>query len=954
MTRSSRFKCGPSRNEAKDQPVELQTGTGWEKQRVMKLNILFRSLILLTFGASLLGPLPGAHAQTQTTTAQAVLNSMSPEERVGQLFLVTFQGTDTSSTSQIYDLIVNHHVGGVVLVAANDNFVAAPDTVATAQHLVNDLQTITWDATAQNLSGQSPRSIYVPLFVGISQEGDGSPNDQILSGLTPLPTAMAIGATWNTDLSKQVGRVLGRELSELGFNLLLGPSLDVSEAPNPSARSDLSTRVFGGDPFWVGEMGRAYISGLHDGSNQRMVVVAKHFPGRGSSDRLPEEEVATVRKSLEQLKQIELPPFFAVTNSSEPSDLADGLLVSHIRYQGFQGNIRATTRPVSFDATALPAILALPEFTTWRANGGLTVSAALGSAAVRDFYSQGTENFSPRVVARDAFNAGNDLLYLGDIKSDEPDGDTYSATLEILRFFAQEYHNDPVFAQRVDAAALRIIAQKLRMYNRFEISNVRTPDLNNSAIGLSQQVMFDVARNAATLVNPDPQELSTLLPAPPSQGDRIVFITDTSTYQQCSVCPVQVGFSVDALQKNVVRLYGQSGSAQILTNRLSSFSLADLGLMLNGETQTDVEASLTRATWVVISLADVNGDQLTLLRRFFAERPNLLRNKNVILFSFTAPYYLDATDTSKLTAYYALYSKQPAFVDVAARLLFQQVSLQGVSPVSIPGLGYDLIIETSPSESQVIPLFLDKQEVTSSEGETATAAPTEIPLYRIGDSIAVRAGPILDHNNHIVPDGTVARFTMSTRADSSAILRQVDANTVGGYAQATFEIDKPGSVEITVTSEPATLSNKLQFEASNEGVAVTVVVPVVTTTPEPIVPTPTVVVIQNDLITPEGFPRVGVWLLTLLALVGSAGLAYWAVSKIISGRWGLRWALCMFLGGLLGYNYLALDLPGAANWIAEDAGSIGVLILTFGGEILGAGIAWVWLQWFSEPESRED
>ena len=115
------------------------------------------------------------------------------------------------------------------------------------------------------------------------------------------------------------------------------------------------------------------------------MVVAKHFPGRGSSDRVPEEEIATVRKSLEQLQQINLKPFFAVTNSTEPTELVDGLLVSHIRYQGFQGNIRATTRPVSFDPTALSDVLALPEFTSWRENGGLMVSDALGSQAVRDF-----------------------------------------------------------------------------------------------------------------------------------------------------------------------------------------------------------------------------------------------------------------------------------------------------------------------------------------------------------------------------------------------------------------------------------------------------------------------------------------------------------------------------------------------------------------------------------------
>jgi len=922
----------------------------------MKFRQPFRWLILLTFCASLLGPAPAARAQTQSpaTTAQAVLASMTPEERVGQLFLVTFRGTDINPESQIYDLIVNHHVGGVVLLSENDNFVGEPETVAGAHQLINALQSIEWDATAQSLSGQSPRSIYVPLFVGISQEGDGSPHDQILSGLTPLPDAMAIGATWNTDLSQQVGTVLGSELSALGFNLYLGPSLDVVEAPDPAARSDLGTRVFGGDPFWVGEMGRAYVAGLHQGSNNHMVVVAKHFPGRGSSDRLPEEEVATVRKSLEQLKQIELPPFFRVTNSKDLANTVDGLLVSHIRYQGFQGNIRATTRPVSFDASALPAILALPEFTNWRANGGLIVSDALGSNAVRDFYSQqGTENFSPRLVARDAFNAGNDLLYLGNITSDPAKVDTYAATLEILDFFAQEYNNDPVFAQRVDAAVLRILAQKLRMYSLFNITNVRTPDINSANLGSSQQVMFDVARNSATLVSPDPQELSTLLPAPPSQGDRIVFLTDTSTYQQCSTCSPQDAFAVDALQKDVVRLYGQSGSAQILTNRLSSFSLTELGLMLNGESQTDIEGVLARATWVVISLADVDGGQISLLRRFFTERPNLLRNKNVILFSFTAPYYLDATDISKLTAYYVLYSKQPAFVDVAARLLFQQVSLQGASPVSIPAVGYDLIIETSPDASQVISLSLDQEEAPSVEGVTPTAEPTQVPQYRIGDTIAVKAGPILDHNHHIVPDGTVARFTMSTRLESGGILRQVDATTVGGVARATFVIDKPGSVEIRVASEPAQVSGVLQFEASNEGsVAVTVVVPIVTTTPEPALPTPTVTAVENDLVSLEGYPRLGMWLLTLLALFGSAGLVFWAISKIISTRWGLRWALCIFFGGLLGYNYLALDFPGAANWIAADAGAIGVLILTFAGEVLGGIAAWIWMRWFSEPESR--
>lgn len=923
--------------------------------------VFIQSLLALTFIASLIAPFPVAGAQSASPAmVQAVLASMTPEERVGQLFLVTFQGTDTNPESEIYDLIANRHVGGVVLLAENDNFLGAPETVPMAHQLITDLQSIearTTEATpVADTASQEEGQIYVPLFIGISQEGDGVPHDQILSGLTPLPSAMAIGATWKPEMSRQIGAVLGSELSALGFNLLLGPSLDVIESPNPSAQIDLGTRTFGGDPFWVGEMGKAYISGLHAGSNSRMVVVAKHFPGRGSSDRAPEEEVPTVRKSLEQLKQIELPPFFAVTNAAEPSSMVDGLLVSHIRYQGFQGNIRATTRPVSFDASALSMIIALPEFTNWRSNGGLIVSDALGSKAVRDFYSQGGENFLPRSVARDAFLAGNDLLYLGNISSDDPDDNTYLATLRILEFFTQEYKSDSAFAQLVDAAVARILAQKLRMYELFTITNVMPPSESLAIIGSSQPVMFDVARNSATLISPDPQELNTLLPAPPNQNDRIVFLADTVTYQQCNACAPQDALTASSLQGVVARLYGPGGSGQVFANRLTSFPLSELELMLNGESKENIEPSLERADWVVISLADASGGQIPLLRRFFTERPNLLRTKNVILFSFTAPYYLDATDISTLTAYYALYSKQPAFVEVAARLLFQQVTLQGASPVSIPAVGYDLITATSPDAAQVIPLSLDNEDLSltlTPEATPATVEPTKIPLYRLGNDIAVRAGPILDQNHHIVPDGTVVSITMSTRDERGETWQQIETTTTvaGGIARATFAIEKPGKVEISAVSEPAVVSQLIRFDASNEGAAVTVVVPQVTTTP--VIPTATATPVpENDLVSPEGYPRIGIWLLVLLTLSGGALLGYWAVSRIFSPRWGLRWALCIFLGGLLGYNYLALDFPGAAAWIASEGGAFGVLVLTFVGEIIGIIGAWTWMRLISEPTSR--
>ena len=919
----------------------------------MHLRYILRWMTLLTIFTSLFGPVAGAQAQTQTPPpqVQALLESMSPEERVGQLFLVTFNGTDTSAESQIYDLIANQHVGGVILLKENDNFTSEPDTITSTHQLISALQNIEWDATvAETL----PRKVYAPLFVGISQEGDGFPNDQILSGTTLLPNEMAIGATWETDNAVQVGSVMGNELSAIGFNFYLGPSLDVVESPNPSARSDLGTRVFGGDPFWVGKMGQAYIAGLHQGSNNRMIVVAKHFPGRGGSDRSPEEDVSTVRKSLEQLKQIELPPFFAVTDTVDPTMIADGLLVSHIRYQGFQGNIRATTRPVSFDASALSTILALPQLSVWRDNGGLIVSDDLGSDAIRAFYSSSGENFSPRLVARDAFLAGNDLLYLGNITSDEFD-DTYSAALRILTSFSQEYRNDPIFAQKVDAAVTRILTQKLRIYPTLNIDNVIGTTSGLLNVGFSGQVSFDIARNAATLISPDPQELNTLLPAPPITNDRIVFLTDVSQYSQCSTCPVVDALAVDSFEKTVLRLFGPDGSGQVLRSRVSSFSLDELTLLLDGTTETNIESALSNSSWIVISLADVRNGQINILRRFFLERPNLIRNRNVILFSFTAPYYLDATDISKLTAYYALYSKQPAFVDAAARILFQQATVQGASPVSIPAVGYDLIEQTSPDPEQFIALQLDQEVsiVTETAGAT-TPEPTEIPSYEMGDSISVRAGPILDHNQNLVPDGTVVRFTMTTRDDSGGILQQVDATTQEGIARASFVIDKPGKVEVHAVSEPAVISDVIQFDATNEGVEVTVV-PVITETPVPS-STPTLTATpENNFISPDGYPRSGIWFLVLLGIFGSAMLTYWAVSRVTAPLWGVRFALNVLIGGFGAYNYLALGFPRAQEWISSDSGgAFGVLFFTLAGEALGIILGWVWFRWLSGSSSQAD
>jgi beta-N-acetylhexosaminidase len=327
--------------------------------------------------------------------------------------------------------------------------------------------------------------------------------------------------------------------------------LDVLESPQPFSPSDLGTRSFGGDPFWVGIMGQSYTAGIHEGSEGRIAVIAKHFPGYGSSDRPINEEVGTVRKSLEQLKQIELAPFFSVTgDANDPLSTVDGLLTAHVRYQGFQGNIRATTAPVSFDPQALTTLLELPQFAEWRQNGGLIVSDELGVRAVQRFYDGTGQEFPHRQVAKDALLAGNDLLYLSQFALA---GRNYNSQLANMKdtiiWFQEKYETDQTFQQRIDEAALTIIQQKLKLYDgNFEPENIFVePQKVPEVINQGQSSVFDLAQDAITLIAPSQADLDDQLPI--GVNERIVIFTDLRESRQCSSCEEEPWLDVQALER---------------------------------------------------------------------------------------------------------------------------------------------------------------------------------------------------------------------------------------------------------------------------------------------------------------------------------------------------------------------------------------------------------------------
>ncbi len=372
--------------------MKQQPALGHKQKRracLLALITLLLASLLPAAGATRAVLAQGASAEEAWLDEQ--MARLTTADKVGQLFLVTFRGDDASARSEVAHLVQVLRIGGLILSPANENLDNSVPAAEPVLSLSEDLQTLAFTASAPlTLTQRVPVTVTmppsetpapedsgvltastvvtftevvtrppqnIPLLIAADQEGNGYPYTTLRNGFIDLPSSMAVGATWDRDEAQALGDIVGRELAAVGVNLLLGPSLDVVDEPRPGQGGDLGTRVFGGDPFWVGEMGRAYIRGVHTGSEGRVATVGKHLPGLGASDRSLEQEIATVDKSLVELRYVELPPFFAVTQGQTMTDTADALMTAHIRYRGFQGNIRYVTNPISLYPQGLQQIL---------------------------------------------------------------------------------------------------------------------------------------------------------------------------------------------------------------------------------------------------------------------------------------------------------------------------------------------------------------------------------------------------------------------------------------------------------------------------------------------------------------------------------------------------------------------------------------------------------------------
>ena len=951
----------------------------WLSEMVKQLKRLTTLALVVAILMPIVSP-SMAWAQEDDEVAR-LMERMSSAAKVGQLFLVTFPGAEVTEDAVIAELIRDYHVGGVVLLPDNGNIVNEGDTPAQVASLIGQLQESAWEATnslTETLvqDGVSPGP-FVPLFVAVSHEGNGTPFTSIVNGMTPLPSEMSLGATWNPVHAETVGQIVGQELGSLGVNMLLGPSLEVLENPRPESAGDLGVRVFGGEPFWVGQMGQAYIKGVHEGAEGQVAVVAKHFPGLGASERSLEEEISTVQRTLEKLRQIDLAPFFAVAQAEDPLARPDGLMVSHIRFRGLEGGRFVATRPISVDSQVLQRLLGLPELAGWREQGGVTVSDGLGVRALRRFYDPNELTFNGRRIAQEAFLAGNDVLLLSQFAL----GDNWEIQIanvkSTITFFREKYESDPSFQTLVDAAVARILRLKLSLYGGSfgPFATLSDVDTVSEQVGLGREAVVAVGRDAITLLSPPSPDL---VPSPPTLEDNVVIFTDAREGQPCAVCTPVPYIDPLALRDTLLRLYGPDATGQVNPALVTTFTLGQLeeymsappvaprptpaaGGVITPTQPPPVEVALEAADWIIFAMLNPTSDrpQSEVVRRFLAERADALRNPYLVVLAYDAPYYLDATEVSKLSAYYVAYGHIEPYIEASVRALFGEFAPVGTSPVSVPGINYDLLTHTSPDPGQTIRLYIgESTEVGEPTPEPLEEGqPTqEPPKLEVSDELKLHTGVIVDHNGHPVPDGTPVQFIFTYPQEG--LEHSILATTRAGVAETSVTLDRTGQLDISVQADPVPRAIALQITIQ-EGAPAIIVQITPTSRPTPVIPTPTPtaepepVPQETPAPTPAPVEQIeeppsmdrGVGLLDLvLALLGvliPSGIGFYVVrlNRGLVSR-ALRVALWCVIGGLALYLAYALRLPGTF-WLRERSGVWTAWWLALLGGVVALVVAWI-------------
>jgi len=106
--------------------------------------------------------------------------------------------------------------------------------------------------------------------LGVTNPFNARPGDTA----TPLPSGLALAATWNPDIAYDGGAMVGREARAKGINVMLAGGVNLARDP----RNGRNFEYLGEDPLLGGTLAGASIRGIQD---QHVLSTVKHFALNG-------------------------------------------------------------------------------------------------------------------------------------------------------------------------------------------------------------------------------------------------------------------------------------------------------------------------------------------------------------------------------------------------------------------------------------------------------------------------------------------------------------------------------------------------------------------------------------------------------------------------------------------------------------------------------------------------
>jgi beta-glucosidase len=134
-----------------------------------------------------------------------------------------------------------------------------------------------------------------------------------------FPVGIALGATWDPGIVREIGQALAEEATSKGAHVLLGPTINIHR----SVTNGRNFECYAEDPALAAALAVAYVEGLQ---SQGVAATPKHFAGNES-----EIERTTINSEIDErtLREVHLAPFEAVAKAG-----AWALMASYNRLNG--------------------------------------------------------------------------------------------------------------------------------------------------------------------------------------------------------------------------------------------------------------------------------------------------------------------------------------------------------------------------------------------------------------------------------------------------------------------------------------------------------------------------------------------------------------------------------------------------------------------------------------------